>query len=334
MSTAPLALAPGDARRPTIGRAVTGALAAGLLFWLFTLATKEFPVVYAQVPWAEDPSDTFVSFSVFLLPLAIGAAGMRLVLCRSSAPLPLARARGVLRAAWLAAGVSAVTVAADWLGLVSAPSRSGGGVVLAAIASLVAVTVAVAVALAGLGRVRLPAPVPAEPDALADAGTLLAVAAVHAGPLRRGGLASARVVDERVAPAVRRHPATAAALVSLLYAAAIASAAAREDGAAPILALVAVVVACGVFAFLVAAGAWLGIVAAAPATTGHRRRLAAAAAGAAAVPVSLAFREAIWRVTSPGAAHGLADLAVLVAVAGISVCAATWAGLAVTHRPA
>ena len=114
-------LAPGDLRRPAIGWAVRAALLATIAFEVFTVATKEARPIYAHVPWAEDPYDTFVSLAMFFVPLAGLVAGARLLLCRRAEPLPAARLRGVVRATWLAVIVSLVTIAsrlgrgpADW----------------------------------------------------------------------------------------------------------------------------------------------------------------------------------------------------------------------------
>ena len=111
-------LFPGDLRRPAIGRAVRAALLVALAFWVFTVTTKEARPINEHVPWADDPYDTFVSLALFFVPLAGLAAGARVLLCRRAEPLPAARARGVVRAAWIAVAVP--TAAAETCALVRA----------------------------------------------------------------------------------------------------------------------------------------------------------------------------------------------------------------------
>lgn len=89
-----------------------------------------------------------------------------------------------------------------------------------------------------------------------------------------------------------------------------------EEGLSPVALLIGAVAACAMFAFAVAGGAWLGIVAPEPSTAAHRRLVVAAVAGAAAVPASLAFRDAILSATGMVGNHGPGSLAALVAVAG------------------
>jgi hypothetical protein len=90
----------------------------------------------------------------------------------------------------------------------------------------------------------------------------------------------------------------------------------REEGPSPVALLIGAVAACAMFAFAVAGGAWLGVVAPGPSTAAHRRLVVAAVAGAAAVPASLAFRDAIWSATGTGGSRGPGSLAALVASAG------------------
>ncbi len=126
-----------------------------------------------------------------------------------------------------------------------------------------------------------------------------------------------------IAPGVRRRPVTVAALVALAFGSALALATSREYGLSPVVLLVGGVATCAMFAFVVAGGAWLGLIAPDASTAGHRRLVQAAVAGAAAVPASLAFRDAIWSVTGTGGDRGLAALAALVVAAGtLTFCSA------------
>ena len=311
-------LFPGDRRRPAIGRAAAAALLAAAAFEVFTIATKFVHPIYVHVPWAEDPYDTFVSLALFFVPLAGFIAGTRLMLCRRSEPLPVSRLTGVVRATWLALAVALATLAADWAGVLLG-GRSDGGHDAIAVASALALALTTGVVVAGtiaLARVRIE-PVDADlPDGIADGLTLAREWARRLGPAGRPLATVATFADVRAAPLVRRRPVTAAALVALAFATALALASIREEGLSPVVVLVWAVAACAMFAFVVAGGDWLGLVAPSPSTDTHRRLVRAAVAGAAAVPGSLAFRDAIWSATGLGGHRGLGDLVVLVAAAG------------------
>jgi hypothetical protein len=323
----------GDTRRPAFGRAVRAALLAAAAFESFTIVTKQIGPVYQHVPWADDPYDTFVSFAMFFVPLALLVAGLRLVLCRRAEPLPLARLVGVVRATWLALIVSLFTLAADWAGVLSG-GRSGNERDAIATASIVALTLTTSVVLGGaivLARVRPPRADTNIPDGIADALTLARAWARRRGPARRPVSMVVTLGDARIAPLVRHRPVTVAALVALAFGSALALASSREYGPSPVALLVGGVAACAMFAFAVAGGAWLGLVAPDTSTAGHRRLVRATVAGAAAVPASLAFRDAIWSMTGLGGDHGLVALAALVVAAGIvTFCSALV--LAVLHR--
>ncbi len=319
-SAAAAVLAPGDRRRPAIGRAVRAALLAALAFEVFAVATKEVRPIYQHVPWTDDPYDTFVSFAIFFVPLALFVAGARLPLCRRAEPLPASRVSGVVRAAWLAVVVSLATIAADWAGVLMA--GQAGTRDLVAVASVLALALTTAAVLGGviaLSRVRVPEASVGQPDGIADALELARVLARRLGPAGRLLGPVMTGASAGVAPLVRRRPVASAAVVALAFAVALALSTAREDGLSPVALLIGTVAACAMFAFVVVGGAWLGIVAPEPSTAAHRRLVVAAVAGAAAVPASLAFRDAIWSATGLGGDHGLGSLAALVAVAGALV---------------
>lgn len=230
----------------------------------------------------------------------------------------MTRLKGVVRAIWLVLAVALATLAADWAGVLLG-GRSDGGQDAIAAASSLALALTTCVVVAGtiaLARVRLE-PVDTDlPDGIADGLTLAREWADRLGPAGRPLATVAAFADGRMAPLVRRRPVTAAALVALAFATALALTSIREDGLSPVVVLVEAVTACAMFAFVVAGGAWLGLVAPSPATGAHRRLVRAAVAAAAAVPAPLAFRETIWSATGLGGHRGLAALAVLVAAAG------------------
>jgi hypothetical protein len=82
----------------------------------------------------------------------------------------------------------------------------------------------------------------------------------------------------------------------------------------------------GMFAFLVAAGAYLGLVGANHPAAGTRRRIIdAAVIGCASVPVALAFRDWLWWIVgaSSGGSDRLARLLLTVAVASALIVLAS-----------
>ena len=86
-----------------------------------------------------------------------------------------------------------------------------------------------------------------------------------------------------------------------------------EDGLSPVLLLFVGVGACGMFAFLVMGGSFLGIVRTTMPSTGRRRRLIdAVTLMCASVPVALAFRDSLWwAIGSTNGQPGLGPLATL-----------------------
>ena len=133
------------------------------------------------------------------------------------------------------------------------------------------------------------------------------------------------LADRRVAPRIRLHPVGTAVVVSVVFGIGLAVAAAREEGPSAVSALIGAVATCTMFAFIAAFDRWLRLVAPARPAVRWRRLVRAAVAGAAAVPVSLAFRGAIWAVIPIGGEGDLASLASLMLVAGIGAFLVTLA---------
>jgi hypothetical protein len=261
------------------------------------------------------------------------AAG-RLVLCRAGEPLPEARVEGIVRAVRLALGMSLVTLASDWAGVLATwPAGGPDALTIAAIAGLVVTSAAVVAGVAGLARVQLPETRSLEPDGLADATVLVRLVGIRLSWLQRPAVWVARSGETRLAPLIRRRPVTSAAVLSIGFGAVLAVTTALAEGVAPVTALIFAVAGCAMFAFVVLGGSWLRLVSATPSSALHRRLVMAAVAGAAALPTSLAFREAAWDVLGRRGGRGIEDLAVLVTASGIITFAAVLAALTVARRP-
>ncbi len=290
----------GDPRRAPFGRALAATLVSAGVFEIFAWTTKEIRGLYVRAPWQNDPYDAVVSFTLFFVPLAATLLVVRALPCRRDGPLPVARLVAILRASWVVLAAVLVTLAVDWISVFrradeSTWSTTTNALIAAlAIATLVAIPAATLVQRAGMALRGSHAPA-AGPDAMADALALARDWSVRLGPLARPATALLTPLEARIAPAVRRQPLTAAALASLAFGAALGVAAAREDGLAPVLALVLAVAACGMFAFLAAAGSYLGLVHAERPLVGRRRRVAdGMVLAAGAVPIVVAFRSSLW----------------------------------------
>ena len=322
----PVALATGDARRPALGRAVWWTLVAAGVFVAFALVAKGFRPFHIHAPWQDDPYDAVVSFTICLVPLAAGLVVLRTLLCRRDEPLPAARIRGLVRASWVVLDLILVTVAADWTSLLLRVDEDSWTTTTAVLVVTLAVTTTMALGAAWQLR-RAPHGVldasvdRAGPDALADASTLARRWSRWLGPLRPTADALLSWLDDVLAPIVRRHPIGAAGLVSAVFGVAVASSNAVEDGLGPQLGLFVGVAACGMYAFVVPAGAYLGVVRAEPPIRGTRRRVIdASVAAALAVPLALAFRSSLWWLLGTSdASAGFADLALLVSAAALLV---------------
>jgi hypothetical protein len=99
----PTVLPVDDPSRPSIRRAVFGTLWTVAVFFVFT-ATKEMKSIYNHAPWLNDPYDTFISFTMFFVPLVAAFLLVQVSLCLRSQPLSVARVVSILRACRVAIG--------------------------------------------------------------------------------------------------------------------------------------------------------------------------------------------------------------------------------------
>jgi hypothetical protein len=291
-------LAVGDPVRPAIGRAMLGSMLAAVVFFAVTWATKELPGLYVHEPWRDDPYDTFVSFAIFFVPSLVGLCLVRLPLCRRDSPLPLRRAIDLLRAGRALVAIMLVTLLSEWASVVIHAHDSAWSaattVLICVLAVLTALTVVAAWELRGAGRGLRPLTnVPPQPDWLADALALGEREAAWLGSRRDHALRALSWLDRQLVRRTQRHPLRAAAALALLFGVAVASTQATVEGYGPSAALLFVVVAaCGMFAFLVGAGAHLRLVG--TYSDSPRRAVRALTLGCASVPLTLAFRSSLW----------------------------------------
>jgi hypothetical protein len=317
-------------------------LLAAAAFVVFGYGLKEIKPLYLHTPWMNDPYDTFVSFTIFFVPLVAGLSAVRIVLCRTSQPLPVQRILDLLRGSRLVIGTVAVTLLADWVSVALRGNRanwdatSGLEIVLLAVTTVVTTRAALALRRASArvpvttGRAAWAGPGPAEapPDWLGD---ILLAARVHSrllGPWHGRADLAVRWADRRLATRIRRHPLVVAAALSAGFGLAFASAQAFGEGIPPgqLSALYFIVSAGAMYAFIAGGGAYLHLVRSERPRCGFRRRLAdAGGAACAALPIAIAFRYTLWALAGSPAEnlrHLWSLLLVSAAVAAVSVLTA------------
>jgi hypothetical protein len=317
----------GDPSRRVIGRAVLGSLWLAALFVASAVAAKELPALYVHEPWQDDPYDAVVSFAIFFVPVLAALCALRAPLCRRKAPLPVRRASDLLRASRVLVAVVLVTLAGDWISVALQAQRSAWSVAtVVALGGLAAVSVAsIAVARELRRAFRVPLGAVPGPDWLADAITLAERAAARLGVLRPFALRTVRWIDCQILARIRRYPLTAAGVLSLAFGAALATSQSVQEGyVASGFLLVLAVAATSMFAFLAIVGAHLGL-------TGDARRPAgrvthAGVAACVSVPITLAFRAAVWSLLGFHGQPGWLGLMLLMLVVATGAGVVAFAG--------
>jgi hypothetical protein len=273
-----------------------------LCLLLSVVATQD-KALRVHSPWQDDPYDVVVSFSLFILPLLLAAGFSRVPACQAKQAMPVARARDLLRWTRLLGGVVALCVITEWASVVVRAHADAwgtqGAVLIAALAAATAVLAAAGLLVRRAGRLAEPGwKQAAGPDWVDDwlsAARLTARAVRPAGNLT--GWLDRRAV--RGTLELRRHPLAAAAVIALASGLAIAlsqgigeHSLGRPGSAARVLLLFTLVPAATQFGFLVAAGAYLGVVRreSARLRASGSVALRATITAAASVPVTVAFR--------------------------------------------
>lgn len=313
-------LAPLDPRRDVIRHAVLATVLAAATFCVFT-ATKEVKPLYVHAPWENDPFDTVVSFAMFFVPLLTAACLVRVSLCRRSESLPLTRVNDVLRGCRVAVATMTITLLVCWFGVACGANRpwdsdSAGLVVLLAIA-----TAAAMVALVALRQDPALEPPScttnvAQSDWLSDIIMVARRQARWLGPVQAPAQLGVAWIEQRGVSQVCRHPLLTAAAAAATFGVVVLGYQSLREGYLPSVALLAIgLAACGMFAFLVMAGSYLGIARSATPLLGVRRRAVDASVCACAAAVfAFALRDSLWGIVGSNQAQaGPSQLAVLVA---------------------
>ena len=324
-------LAVGDPSRPLIRRAIIGTLLAAVVFSVTAGPVKQIKVLYDHAPWLNDPYDAFVSFAMFFVPLLTVGCLARVLLCRRAEPLPVQRVTDLLRGCRVVLGLIVVTAVAQWVAVAAGASRAlWTGATWLQVGFLAVTTALTVIALVRLGQVPRRGPGrgrPGEPGAadwLADAIVLLAQQSRRLGPLASPAGAGLSRIERHVAAPVRRHPLWAAAAAAAAFGIVTGGFQAIREGYAAGPALLTIsLLGCGMFAFLVAAGGYLGFIRGPSILTGVARRLLdAGVITCVSLLAALAFRNSLWWVVGSNAtAAGLPALVLLLGITALAVFA-------------
>jgi hypothetical protein len=338
-------IAVGDPLRPALRRGVLSVLFSALAFFVFTVPTKQIASLYDHAPWRNDPYDAVYTLAMFLVPLLVAQVSIPLALCRASERLAISRVTTLRRGGRLVLALMTATVASCWASVAAQANRSQwNDATSVLVAGLVVVTLLVMTSAVELRRVARLAPVkgadwPAGPDLIGELVSLVE------GMSRRIGAGRTVVskllfhVERRALPLLRRHPIESAAVAAIVFGVGVASnQGIAEHYAMSGFLLTGSLLGCGMFAFLVVAGNYLGLVRSDAHLTGLRRRLIDALVGACIGSVgALAFRDSLWWLvgtTATGARIAqLATLVVVVALVFFFVIL-TSESLARVHSPA
>ncbi len=305
----------GDPVRSTIGRAALGSTVVAVVFVVMTWAAKELPSLYVREPWQDDPYDTVVSFALWCVPMLVALCTLRVVMCRRDAPLPVRRALDVVRASRVLVAAVALTLASEWSSVLVHAHRAAWTATTTALIwgllLLTVLTVAVSRALRLAGRAtRRFADAPSQPDWLADAIALGERHAQRLGSSRRLALRVLRWLDSELIARIRCYPLRACGVFAVGAGVALASPQVIYEGYSTTVAVFFVAVAgCGMFAIIAIVGSHLRIVERPDAPSSAVS--VALVLACASVPLTVAFRDALWALLATDTDGGLAELAEL-----------------------
>ncbi len=338
---APYALPVGDPRRQLIRRAVFGTLLASAAFFILTAPTKQIHVIYNHAPWENDPYDTVYSFAMFLVPLVAATFLVQVSLCLKSESLPVSRVISILRGCRVAAATMTIALLTEWIALLDGANRpqwtvlQTGGLV----ALLVISTVLTGSAIHAQFRVpKIENPEHTEnmqaSDWIGDAIIVAERQSRWLGPLRRQAVTVLGWADRIPVRTVRHHPVASAAVASGLFGLAVGVDQGIHEGYVLSATLLTVgLLSCGMYAFLVVAGSYVGVVRSNAALYGvQRRAVDASVVACIAAVAALAFRNSLWWIVGTnGASAGAGQFAALIGLAITSAFVVAFAAESLLH---
>jgi len=310
-------LAPGDPIRSAVRRAVIRALVTGACFSALVGPLKLATAVYSHAPWLNDPYDTVVSFAMFYVPVLVIFNLVRVLRCDGRRPVAAGRLCFLLRGCHLILAVATITVVTEWISVLrraNQPAYNWETWLQAGILALL--TILTARAIAGLLHVPARALAaksgrpPRGPDWFSDAVALTASHGRWLGSARGPEPGLVNWADRAVISVMRRHPLWTAAALAVAFGVVIGGFQALREGYLALAAVMAIsLLSCGMYAFLAAAGGYLGLLAGVTEMTPRRRRIrnAAVITGFGLLGV-LAMRNSLWWIVgSNGSKAGLAQ---------------------------
>lgn len=342
----------GDPRRQAVGRAALGTLLTAAVFFVLAVPTKQLKPLYDHAPWENDPFDIVYSFAMFFVPLIAACFLVQVSLCRKIEPWPVSRVQSILRACRVVIATILITVSSCWISVITGANRSQWtgdqtAPLIAGLAVLTALTAKVVLDLHRAHKLRIESlnGMPST-DWLGDAIAVAERESRWLGPLRPMTLSAVSWTNRSVVSRLRRHPVLGAAAAALVFGLLVgANQGTREQYPLSATLLTIGLLIWGMFAFLMAAGSYLGIVRSSTPLGGIQRRvLDAAVTACAAAVVAVAFRDSLWWIvgsnqSAAGAAQfaallGIATLAAFLVVLGLESMLRSHSRTAVAPMPA
>jgi hypothetical protein len=316
-----------------------------VVFVLFAVPTKQVKPIYNHAPWLNDPYDTLYSFTMFFVPLTTAFITVHVSLCRKIEALPVQRVRSILRGCRVTACLMTATLVSCWTSVALATNRAqwNGSATAALLAGLVLVTGLVLHSVVQL--IRTPrmswlgtSRASAQEDWLGDAVLAARRQCRWFGPVRPFILSIVAWSDRVAVTRLRSHPVCGAAVAALVFGTGVGlNQGVREGYVVASTVLTIGLLACGMFAFLMIGGSYLGLVRSEVPLAGPRRRLLdATVISCLAALIALAFRNSLlWIVGTTANAAGIGQFAALL---GVAVVLAFVVGFVIeslthAHRP-
>ena len=317
-----------DRWRRTLRWPVFATIALATVFFLYVIPVKETPWLFDHAPWFNDPFDVVISFMMLFVPLVAALSVPRILMCRRSEPLPVARIVDVLRGCQLVVACVSFTLASEWTALAIRENRrawnSATWVQVGLLAVMTVITLVVVVALRSARNRQLKTSRLSEnaPDWLADSLAWLKTQSHLFGPAQRPVVRGLTYVNDTVFSVVRRHPLwSALGACTLIGFAGGINQGIREGYPPSVTILASLLLAFGMFGLVASSGHYLGLVhSSAPSRGSRRRRMDAAVVTCVGVLVPFAFRYHLWwMVGTTNAAAGAAQITELVALSAVVI---------------
>ncbi len=304
------------------------------MFFLCTAPVKEVSGLYDHAPWLNDPFDTVISFMMFFVPFVASLCVVRILQCRRSEPLPVARISDVLRGCRLVLTCMGVTLACEWIAVaIHDNGRAWNDATWIQIGLLALMSLCMVVVVVALRKSRDPRLAGGQssstaPDWMGDTFQWLSAHSYLLGKAQPSVSTAVEHVYETVASLARRHPMWSALGVCTLFGITVGVNQGVREGYSPSATVVAsLLLSAGMFGLLTASGKYLGLVRSRNPSFGIRRRLIdALVITCLAVFVPFALRYHLWWIVgSTNAMAGVAQLTELLAIFAGAIFVTTFA---------